>query len=321
MGKNIIVLSCLFVLLLPKAHTQQNLVPNPSFEDTLACPQGPGDVVYSTGWMNSGFTPDYYHSCANINYPSVGTPQNWVGYQAPFHGNSYMGIITWDLGTQREFIGIELTTPLASGMRYFVSAYIARADSVDVSPYTCSCNKFGFRFSNTRYEFDTAGTYVPADNYSHVSSDSIITNTTEWTKISGSFVADSTYRYLYIGNSYDNSNTDTLLCSYSGLAAAYYYVDAVCVSTDSLYCVNYWTGTEDISYLNEIAIYPNPVHDILTICGISKAIDYSLISISGQILLKGKLENNISQINISSIALGAYILNIESKYFKIVITH
>jgi hypothetical protein len=78
-----------------------------------------------------------------------------------------------------------------------------------------------------------------------------------WTKVCGSFIADSAYNYLMIGNFYDNTFTDTVECEQYG----YYYVDAVCVSTDSSFCANYVGIDEDIEqifYLNPVNVFPNP---------------------------------------------------------------
>ncbi|MCX6199441.1 MAG: hypothetical protein NTY88_09500 [Bacteroidetes bacterium] len=56
----------LFLFLLLAQFVQgQNLVPNPSFEDTDVCPVGIGDVEKATGWGSYSYTPDYFNACNN----------------------------------------------------------------------------------------------------------------------------------------------------------------------------------------------------------------------------------------------------------------
>ena len=48
----------------------QNLVPNPSFEDTLFCPIGLNDLDPIIGWSSYGNSVDCYNSCsATLNVP------------------------------------------------------------------------------------------------------------------------------------------------------------------------------------------------------------------------------------------------------------
>src|SRR4051812_12969049 len=89
----------------------QNLVPNWSFEDTVACPIGIGGIIYSVGWSSFIQTPDYFNSC-NIstngtNY--AGVPGNFFGYQEARTGNAYAGFYTYGTANNaREIIGIKL---------------------------------------------------------------------------------------------------------------------------------------------------------------------------------------------------------------------
>jgi hypothetical protein len=44
-------------------NVQANLVPNPSFEDTLGCPSAAGEINKATGWTTLCGSPDYYNTC------------------------------------------------------------------------------------------------------------------------------------------------------------------------------------------------------------------------------------------------------------------
>src|SRR5690606_13972727 len=69
--------------------------------------------------------------------------------------------------------------------------------------------------------------------YAHVHSNVILSDTANWTLISGSFTADSAYHYLVIGNFFEDLLTDTLNMDSGPAAGAYYYVDSVSVSPES----------------------------------------------------------------------------------------
>ena len=128
-----------------------------------------------------------------------------------------------------------------------------------------STNKIGLRFSTIRY--DSICCPPPLNNWAHLYTDSIISDTLNWTKISGSTIADSAYKYLGIGNFFDDNHTDTLIWGGApfGSSGAYYYIDDVCVSTDSLYNES-WTGIANLKGKGNLKIFPNPViNDYLNI--------------------------------------------------------
>src|ERR1043165_3367909 len=89
----ILLYSCLAL----SAHAQ-NLVPNPSFEDTVKCPTNHGDIngIDASNWLTFGSTPDYFNSCNN--YPAsdynhgCSVPDNWAGFQAAATGFAYAGL-------------------------------------------------------------------------------------------------------------------------------------------------------------------------------------------------------------------------------------
>lgn len=65
----------------------QNLVPNPSFEDTLQCPNG--DFNNIKFWINpTSATPDIFNSCSTDGF--TGVPVNYFGNQS-----ASMGLVMW----------------------------------------------------------------------------------------------------------------------------------------------------------------------------------------------------------------------------------
>jgi hypothetical protein len=267
-------LTIIFLLITPFLFAQVNLVPNPSFEVYDTCPNGEGQVNHALGWNINGInnTPDYYNSCS-VNFS---TPQNWSGYQVPFEGNAYCGFYTsFPLyPPYREYIGTQLVTPLDSGTKYFVSFYVSLANGVN-----CGTNKTGILFSTIPYYFDAASpTYL---NTSQIFTQNIIIDTLNWVKISGSFIADSSYKYISIGNFFDNANTDTTIWLGTN-CVAYYYLDNVCVSTDSLTCNVPDAIYENNSKSKTFNIYPNPATNELNIdCALTDKIYFELYDLIG----------------------------------------
>ena len=83
----------------------QNLVPNPSFEDTVSCPDNLAQIDKAVGWSSYRITPDYFNSCSSASaFPSVSVPSNQWGTQSAKTGNAYAGLITYSLVTnEREY--------------------------------------------------------------------------------------------------------------------------------------------------------------------------------------------------------------------------
>ncbi|CAN5385290.1 hypothetical protein BH11BAC1_BH11BAC1_04690 [soil metagenome] len=294
----------------------QNLVPNPSFEDKIVCPQGSGNIYDVANWSTSNnASPDYFNSCSNPS--TVGVPFNSAGYQLALHGNGYVGIGTYfTLYQYREIIGVQLLVPLTIGIKYYISAYFSLNDSATWAD--CATNNIGFMFSNIPFN---GVNHVPIDNFSHIHYDSILTDRINWTRIGGSFIADSTYQYLMIGNFYDDAHTDTSDCAALTDHLAYYYVDAVCVSTDSIYDSN-WIGIHEIITNHEVLdLFPNPVNNMINLNNFSEENSFSIINITGEEILSGELFSGQNQIAISSISDGIYFLLLNKHSYKILIIH
>ena len=72
----------------------QNLVLNPSFEDTVQCPTNLDQLSLAVGWYKpTGASSDYFNKC-NIN-GMVDVPQNGFGSENPKTGDAYAGIYTF----------------------------------------------------------------------------------------------------------------------------------------------------------------------------------------------------------------------------------
>ncbi len=238
----------------------QNLAPNPSFEDTIQCPISLSDYGSVVSWSSYSESVDYYNTCNTDPFPSCGVPSNWYGYQNPKTGNAYYGMLTYvGNSSYREIIGGQLTSSLVIGQKYFASMNVCSANITIESGY--GANKLGFRFTNKAYSITNP---IPINNFAHIYSNNIVTDTLNWTKLFGSFKADSAYGFVAIGNFFDSANTDTIGWCNCGTQSAYYYIDDICISTDSLYALNY-IGINELNFSSTYKIYPNPMHQTATL--------------------------------------------------------
>lgn len=200
MNKFLPLASC--VLFLASVSQAQNLIPNPSFEDHITCPNSSSQMFYAVPWVqppgHQG-TSDYFHECCvspiPLNNPPVGVPANLLGNQEARTGAAYGGFFTIDGptdGDYREYIQAPLTQPLTIGIRYCVRFYVSLSDLS-----TNSTDGIGAYFSSQPVSGPGS---LPLTFPAQVMVDSIITNYLGWQEVYGEFVADQAYAYITIGN-------------------------------------------------------------------------------------------------------------------------
>jgi len=90
----------------------------------------------------------------------------------------------------------------------------------------------------------------------------------------------------------------------------------------SRYDINGFIGTTGIEQLMkgdlELVIYPNPSTSTISIQGkLTYPVKYELISLTGKILMQGKINSKHQQINMSDLSPGIYYLKIEGKVYKV----
>ncbi len=242
--------------------TGQNLVPNSSFEIYTACPgpYWPNDVNKAAPWYNpTTCSPDYFDTCAAAVSAGVGSPNNWIGYQNAHTGVAYVGTYVWASSGQnsREYIQVKLLDSLRSGQQYCVSFYV----SLGVSPsgYNYAITEMGLLLSNNSI---TTSNYYYLPYIPQITSPPgvFLTDTLNWTMISGTYTALGGEQYITIGNFKTDVNTDSLNFMHTSPSGgqAYYYIDDV-----SIYeCV---TGISEIVVSNKTTVYPNPFNSSATI--------------------------------------------------------
>lgn len=270
----------LFLLIASRnSFAQLNLVPNPSFEDTVYCPFGTNQIDACANWLNFGNSPDYFNAC---NPFGMSVPNSVFGFQYAHSGVGMAGIGLYRRPNSpsgpnyREFIGVELNQPLIIGQKYFFSCYTNFSGQL---PVAIACNKFGVNFYTQ--PFDSCCP-PPINNSAKIYTDSILADTINWFRLAGSFIADSAYSYLCIGNFFTDINTDTIRIG-SIPDYSYYYVDDVCITTDSIFNET-WTSLPYIIDTFSLRFWPNPFRQSFFINKCLQKNELSIYDLTGRIV-------------------------------------
>jgi hypothetical protein len=289
---------------------QVNLVPNPGFEIYDSCPNGPGQIDFLQNWFNpTPASPDFFDSCFTFSNPWLGqtdVPQNDCGNQNALAGGGYAGLIGYYDSSfiYREYIEIKLSSTLQTNQKYFVSFYVNLSDSSREAIDQMGCyfsNDTIKRQDNLPFNY-TPHIFNPDWNY--------LNDKQNWAKISGTYTAVGNENFLTIGNFKNTAATNVIYApngsSFSGWSCAYYYIDEVCVSADSLLCNSLVSINEGSNILPRI--FPNPVNEYLTIVSKEKSfvVIYDLL---GNVIFQEQL--NIGNNSLSTITLGNAIYFVE----------
>ncbi len=206
----------------------QNLVLNPSFESTSACPNDISQIDLVEGWTNLFISPDYFNACAD---DTASVPFNALGYQMPSDGDGYAGIGIYPLGGQ-EYLQGELTEALEPGVLTHVSMRVSPGGfgyATWTSP-RLAASHVGLRFSVEPLDFLTSYDALHSNSAVLYMAD-VLSDTANWTALSAAFMPDSAYRFLQIGAFFADSLVSATLLDASGdWEVAYAFVDMVCVS-------------------------------------------------------------------------------------------
>ena len=154
--KKLLLISHISFLASPFCFSQ-NLVPNPSFEQYTSCPDNYCQIHRASGWEAWGYSPDYFNSCGIYPWSPVSVPYNDIGFQFASTGNAYAGFFAYDslnsssCGLCREYIGMQLVSPLVIGQKYYVNFKVSLADIANFA-----VDKIGILFSTTSYKMDSS---------------------------------------------------------------------------------------------------------------------------------------------------------------------
>ena len=232
-----LALSVIFMITLNViSFAQINLVSNPSFEMIYSCPNGANEIDSAIGWSTpkngGGGNPELYNSCCTNPY-WCGVPLNYhnSSFQYPHTGNSYAGIDVIESSRPddgREYIQSKFKKKLSAGHTYCVKFYASLSDY-------------------SRAYIKLLGAYLDDGSVSAPSLFGLasvtpqiyntlqpLTDTINWMKIEGSFIATGNEEYITLGNFFTDSVSGLGFFGTPTYWHSYYYIDDVSVIDASL---------------------------------------------------------------------------------------
>jgi len=231
----------LFICACVKSQAQMNLVKNGGFEQYSICPSNFDEVTYTTYWSGIDTSwvpadtladdppclPDYINGCSTD--PTTSEPANGKFYHYPRTGNGMMQMVLYcsdlawaDTVIENDYLQGKLSSTLVSGQSYCVTFYTVLENL-------------------SSYEINNIGAYLDdgtIDTTSHCSEwqtqytpqileTSIVSDTFNWTKIQGSFIANGTENFITIGNFFDTAHNEHIHLQYGVFGM--YLIDDVSV--------------------------------------------------------------------------------------------
>lgn len=302
------------------SFSQQNLVPNPSFE-LIGSATNPNFPVQN--WdkpPGSGTTPDAFHTTYSQGLQCTsdrGVPRNGMGYSFPKSGNGYVGFLQfYNQGNQvdsREYIQAQLSSPLQAGNSYRIGLFVKKSPRS-----TYATNHFGIYLSDTavHQSFNLPIAVTPQLDLT-----TVLYDTTNWTLMQKLYVAVGGESYITIGNFYTdvqcslpNTGQYDPWC-WLNVNAAYHYVDSVFVIKSEL-------NEIDIQSTTTFDVYPNPVKDYCTLTiymGFEEDKLLTIYDAMGRKISDLSFWENEKQIPTSDLPLGNYIIQLrigDKNYYR-----
>jgi hypothetical protein len=225
-------------LLIPFLSFSQNIgnyVNNGSFEDLYDC-QLPNPLTKARYWRgidSSGPMPRVFSTCPGF----LNVPLNAYTYQWPKSGEVYAGATFFCLpascqNSNRLYLRNRLKQNLQHGKTYCVSFYVNICENS-----TYGMDGFGAYFEDDQLDTITK-TNIPLTYLSpqvENPANNVITDTLNWTVITGTFIANGHEKHLVIGNFKPDSAIDTVLINSTHLPAVFTDVvidDVSCIELD-----------------------------------------------------------------------------------------
>jgi hypothetical protein len=294
----------------------QNLVPNPSFEEYIECPQGTGEFdIQVVNWESWQESPDIFQVCNNSGLGTAGIPENAWGVQEAITGNAYAGLFTFVsyFENGREYIAAQLLNSLTQGEDYYVMFYTSRTDSSEgMVERRCATNNIGLRFfKDPAYSvFPPVSNPFEPDNFVHINANDLIEDDQNWTLVDGWFTADDDYNWVALGNFFTDEYTAIQSFPGSELGSGVYYIENVCVATSPEEC-EYLMNIEHQVDEVRIGTFPNPTNGFVTLqlpVGIS--FDVDLHSSAGQLVFSANRAMNGQRLDLAHLDKGVYVLRV-----------
>ena len=243
------------ILLLLSSYYQaakgQNLVTNPGFEQYNNCPTGRSEINMSIGydsfltaidWVDpTNTTPDYFNRCGTDS--SVRLPYlSLDGFHEPHSGNACAGISMFTGNPNNyttdyfnEYLETRLSSPMLAGHTYYVSYYVCLTYHGRTTYDIISVDRIGARLTNNMIDTTSQGPMFFMTGAQDIESPAgvFITDTANWTLVSGIYHAIGGEQWLTIGRFYPVPLSFIKLHTaehppYAGHSTCYMLIDDVC---------------------------------------------------------------------------------------------
>ena len=230
---NVFKILPLFIVLSALAsYGQENLIPNPGFEQTTGCPGASVFLRHTENWFrlpNHNGTPDQYFG--DCDYNGIINPM--APNQRPFEGQGYAGgFCFYGQYNQGEYLCVKLTRPMKKDSTYYIEFHVLPSPR-----YTNFIDSYGAHFTDRKPEGNGNGLKTQSQFVEHIghTRGELIKDTINWTKISGTYKANGGEEYMILGNFRNTSNTKWESYGrddFINIHSSYFFVDGVGVKLD-----------------------------------------------------------------------------------------
>ncbi len=254
------------------ATHSQNILSNGDFESFTEYPFNFGQFDKAIGWTNcqGQGSPDYFHKKGKNG---VKLPDTEFATVSPHSGDGVMGLTTWtdNISNFREYISHPLDTFMIPGKTYKVKFFVTSGQFIGLGGY--GANRMGVSFTESEMKQDSFLCFKFIEpTYFHAQ----VIYTSNWVEISFNFVPTRSFKFITIGNNYDDMITEEKLVDFSSQAFAYYFIDDISVELVK-------DSTSAISNNSQsIDIYPNPFCDKIYLDGLTnEMVELKLFDLHG----------------------------------------
>lgn len=266
--------------------SQENLVRNGSFEDTVSKNYGVHYELCKHWYNASPGTVDYSTPhCIELLWEPWCAPNNLdLGYQVAKEGVAYAGLVLYERvfpDINPEIIQGELKEPLEAGVTYILKFYLNLADSCDFK--TCNLDVF------LENEQSLCSDCLP-EIFPRFSIDITDVDSLHWHEKSVLFVAQGGERYIYFSNymsALDAVNCEIDRGDWTKVHnAAYYFIDDVSIIKvdeallENIDIPNVLTPNSD--GVNDTFFIPNDKNGLTL-----KGVNYSILNRWGNLVFEG----------------------------------
>ncbi|MAC94921.1 MAG: hypothetical protein CMC96_05415 [Flavobacteriales bacterium] len=289
----------------------QNLVPNPSFEDTVNLPNGRFNYI---GWENNLGSPDYFSPYLDSPFEAFRPPNNLRGYEYAYEGVAYFGFVVFYQGVadDKEYMQTELLDTLIAGRKYEVEFYLSLADSFH---WALAPEDIQVAFRKNLLP-DDSGNALRRLSPAYASDTAWnATNKAGWEKFHYTYTALGGEKTIVIGCFKDNSQNTITNVGNGGnsvfyLKGSYYFIDKISVQAKDT-----TIGLKENTLKTQIKLYPNPAKERFYVAysGSKPLNHFRLYNLSGKLVsFERRRTNDLHEFAIGHLPVGMYLLEVEN---------